>query len=139
MSVMAQIEAAFKQEMAQRMQAAADNAAQELEQEMRNSINSIVYGLGTSGDFARTYAFANSWQATGTAQGTNVHVELTYNGSGSHPSVDGTKDITGALDDVIMHGSGPAVQSAANAGRDYYTPVEAKAPEIVRRAIVSTL
>lgn len=124
-----------KELVEKKMQYVGPAIEERLEQEMKQSIDSVVYSVGTSGDFDRTYAYRDAWKATATASGTDCHIEMKYVPTGSHPSVDGTSDVTGGLDEIVIHGSGPAVTSPANSGRDHFTSVEAKAPDIVREVI----
>lgn len=138
-SIIAQINAICKEEIANKMQQAVETAAKDLEDAMRESIDAEVYGTAISGDFARTGAFKDGWRAETTITDMNGHIDLHYNPIGSHLSVDESQDVTGSLDDLIIQGSGDIIPSEANYGRDYFTPVDAKAESIVNAAISKTL
>lgn len=138
-SIMAQINAICKEEISGKMQQAIQEAGNELEKAMKESIDSEVYGTAISGDFARTGAFKDGWEADVSTADIDGNIDLHYNPTGFHPSVNGFEDVTGSLDDLIIQGSGLAVPSEANIGRDYFTPVDQQAESIVNAVISKIL
>lgn len=134
-NVIAMLKQIVEDEAEKSMDQAKGEIEERLEKRMRDSIDSIVYSTPISGDFDRTEAYKSGWHAVSSGGGLNFQVKMEYEPTGYHPSVNGLEDVTAVMDQIVIEGSGPAVESPANFGRDHFTKVDNEAEQLVDEVI----